>query len=203
MPLYQMRNPAYSASMSPLTNGVVLGFSIAAPVGPIGLLVLRRSLGGGARAGLVCGLGAATADLCYGGLAAAGFTLLARWQAPAAAAGGLLLCWLAWQAWRTKASQAADGSGFASTFVLTLSNPMTILSFAALVAGAGAASSGWFMAGVFTGSLAWWMLLSCSAAALRPRFPAAGMVWLNRLSALVLLGFGLRALNTAARGFLG
>ncbi len=53
MPLYQMRNPAYSASMSPLTSGVVLGFSIAAPVGPIGLLVLRRSLGGGARAGLV------------------------------------------------------------------------------------------------------------------------------------------------------
>lgn len=189
--------------MSALMNGIVLGFSIAAPVGPVGLLVLRQSLAGGARAGLTCGLGAAAADLCYGALAAAGITLVARWQAPAGLAGGLLLCWLAWQAWRTNAEQAAEGGGFGSTFLLTLSNPMTILSFAALVAGAGAQSPMWFVAGVFTGSLIWWLVLSCSAALLRGRFPAEGMTWLNRASSLVLLGFGVRAISTAARGFPG
>lgn len=184
--------------MTPILDGAVLGFSIAAPVGPIGLLVVRRSLAAGVRAGLACGLGAALADLCYGALAAAGFTLLARWQRPAAALGGLLLCWLASGAWRASAAHAADGAGFLSTFLLTLSNPMTILSFAALVASAGAASPALFVAGVFSGSLAWWLLLSTSAAALRGRFPSSAMLWGNRLSALVLLAFGLLALARAA-----
>ncbi|MBI4891637.1 MAG: LysE family transporter [Acidobacteria bacterium] len=183
-------------------NGAVLGFSIAAPVGPIGLLVIRQSLSRGARAGLRCGLGAALADLCYGALAAGGVTLLAQWQQPAALCGGLLLCWLAWKAWRAEAAQPAGGSGFTATFLLTLSNPMTILAFAALVAGAGAASPGWFMAGVFSGSLAWWLVLSSTASALRGRFPAASMVWLNRASAAVLFAFGVRALSTAACGLL-
>ncbi len=197
-----MPDSPYSAAMTPYWNGAVLGFSIAAPVGPIGLLVIRQSLSGGARAGLRCGLGAAVADLCYGALAAAGVTLFARWQEQAALCGGLLLCWLAWKAWGAGAAQAAAGSGFITTFLLTLSNPMTILAFAAMVAGAGAASPAWFMTGVFSGSLAWWLVLSSAAAALRGRFPQAGMAWLNRASALVLFAFGLRALSTAVRGIL-
>ena len=181
-----------------MLSGSILGFSIAAPVGPIGLLVLRRSLTDGARAGVSSGLGAATADLGYGALAAFGITLLAQWQRPAAMAGGVILLWLGWKSWRSIATTEGGAGGFGATFLLTLSNPMTILSFAALVAGAGVASPAWFIAGVFTGSLAWWVLLSTFAATLRRQFPATAMKWLNRASAVVLIVFGLRALASAA-----
>ncbi len=189
--------------MHPLWNGCGLGFAIAAPVGPIGLLVLQQSINRGMTAGLRCGLGAALADLCYGVLAAAGFTLVARWRAPTALIGGLVLLWLAWRAWRLSGpTRQAPGEGFLSTFLLTLSNPMTILSFAALVAGAGAESPALFVTGIFSGSLAWWLLLSTLAGALGARMTVSAHIWLNRGSALVLAAFGLRALSTAAVAFL-
>lgn len=189
--------------MHPLATGSILGFSIAAPVGPIGLLVLRRSLAQGTAAGFVSGLGAATADLCYGALAAYGITFLAAWQAPAALLGGGFLCWLAWRTWRSAAcTQAARSAGFAGTFALTLSNPMTILSFAAMVAGTGAASPAWFIAGVFAGSVLWWAALAMGAGLLRERLAPTHLIWLNQGSSLVLLAFGLSALSTAVRGFL-
>jgi len=189
--------------MHPVVTGSVLGFSIAAPVGPIGLLVLRRSLAQGAGAGFVSGLGAATADLCYGALAAFGITFLAAWQTPAAALGGGFLCWLAWRTWRSAAcSEAAENTGFAGTFALTLSNPMTILSFAAMVAGTGAASPAWFMTGVFAGSVLWWAMLAAGAGLLRDKLAPAHLVWINKGSALILLAFGVSALSTAVRGFL-
>ena len=189
--------------MHPLMTGSILGFSIAAPVGPIDLLVLRRSRTKGATVGFVSGLGAATADLCYGALAAFGITFLAAWQTPAAVLGGAFLCWLAWQTWRSAACvNAAESTGFSGTFALTLSNPMTILSFAAMVAGTGAASPAWFMTGVFAGSVLWWAMLAASAGLLRERIAPPHLVWLNRSSALILLAFGVSALRTAVRGFL-
>jgi threonine/homoserine/homoserine lactone efflux protein len=189
--------------MHPLAAGSVLGFSIAAPVGPIGLLVLRRSLAQGVTAGFVSGLGAATADLCYGALAAFGITFLAAWQAPAALLGGGFLCWLAWRTWRGAGCERAAGStGFAGTFALTLSNPMTILSFAAMVAGTGATSPAWFLAGVFAGSVLWWAMLAAGAGLMRERLSTAHLVWLNRGSAMILLAFGVSALSTAVRGYL-
>lgn len=182
--------------MDAFFKGIVLGFSIAAPVGPIGLLVLRRSLAGGMRAGFVCGLGAAAADLCYGALAVFGVTLLASWQRPAALIGGVLLCWLAWQTLRSQpGEQAAQGSGFWSTFLLTVSNPMTILAFAAMVAGVGASAPGWFVGGVFTGSMVWWAMLSTAASLLRQKVTPGAFVWINRVAACVLFGFGVRALS--------
>lgn len=184
--------------MDAFWKGIVLGFSIAAPVGPIGLLVLRRSLAGGMGAGFICGLGAAVADLCYGALAVFGVTLMASWQRPAALLGGLLLCWLAWQTLRSRpGSEAARGSGFWSTFLLTLSNPMTILSFAAMAAGVGAAAPSLFIAGVFSGSLLWWAILSTGAALLRQRVTPVLFVWINRVAACVLFGFGLSVLSKA------
>lgn len=193
--------------MHPVATGSILGFSIAAPVGPIGLLVLRRSLAQGAGAGFVSGLGAATADLCYGALAAFGITFLAAWQTPAAALGGAFLCWLAWRTWRSAAcSEAAESAGFAGTFALTLSNPMTILSFAAMVAsmgaGTGAATPAWFMTGVFAGSVLWWAMLAAGAGLMRDRLAPAHLVWINKGSALILLAFGVSALSTAVRGLL-
>lgn len=188
--------------MDALLRGLILGFSIAAPVGPIGLLVIRRSLTAGAGPGFISGLGAATADLCFGALAAFGLTLLARWQQPAALLGGLLLCWLAWKTLRSQAGEEAQGSGFFSTFLLTLSSPMTILSFAAMVAGVGATAPGWFIAGVFLGSLAWWAILSSGAALFRHRITPMAFIWINRTAAAILFVFGITVLSRAVSGFL-
>lgn len=188
--------------MHPLATGSILGFSLAAPVGPIGLLALRRSLTQGTTAGFVSSLGAAMADLCYGGLAAFGSTFLSAWQTPTAMVGGEFLCCLAWRPWRSAASvQAAETTEFASTFALTLSKPMTILSFAAMVAGTGAASPAWFMTGVFAGSVLWWAMLATGAGLLRERITPLHLTWVNRGSALILLAFGVSALSTAVRGF--
>ncbi|WP_321473206.1 LysE family transporter [uncultured Paludibaculum sp.] len=182
--------------MDAFWKGIVLGFSIAAPVGPIGLLVLRRSLTSGMRAGFICGLGAAAADLCYGALAVLGVTMLAAWQRPAAVIGGLLLFWLAWQTLRSEpGTEAAQGSGFWSTFLLTVSNPMTILAFAAMVAGVGATAPVWFVGGVFTGSMIWWAILSTSASLMRQRVTPVAFVWINRVAACVLFGFGLSVIG--------
>lgn len=152
-------------------------------------------------AGFVSGLGAAMADLCYGALAAYGITFLAAWQTPAAIFGGAFLCWLAWKTWSTaECTHAPASAGFGGTFALTISNPMSILAFAAMVAGTGAASPPWFIAGVFCGSALWWAALASAAGLMRERVGATHLVWLNRGSALILLAFGFSALSTAVRG---
>src|SRR5215468_7091379 len=131
-------------------KGLALGFSIAAPVGPIGLLCIRRTLSGGWRVGLATGMGAATADMVYGLVAAAGLTavteLLVSARQPLQFAGGAALMLLGLTFLRADApgerAGAADPTGlaaaYASTFVLTLTNPATILSFVAVMAGLGA-----------------------------------------------------------------
>ena len=189
-------------------KGGVLGFSIAAPVGPIGVLCIRRSITDGRLMGFLSGLGAATADATYGLVAAAGLTVvsgfLVRQQFWLGLIGGLFLCWLGVQTFRARPAEQsapADAQGvlsaYASTFLLTLTNPLTILSFAAMFAGAGlggAAGSvpaaSLVVAGVFSGSALWWLLLSFIAGALRGRFDRIWQRWLNRLSGIVIASFG-------------
>jgi putative LysE/RhtB family amino acid efflux pump len=186
-----------------IAKGLWLGFCIAAPVGPIGTLVLKRSLTRGFRAGLACGLGTALADLCYGVLAATGIHFAAACARPLAIAGGLLLLWLAWRSWHE--APPTDGlnppesvpRGTATTFLLTLSNPMTILSFAALIASTGGSSPGWFVLGVFSGSMLWWVTLSATASSLAPYLVHCGVL-LNRIAAITLAAFGLFTLYTRA-----
>jgi putative LysE/RhtB family amino acid efflux pump len=186
-----------------LAKGLWLGFCIAAPVGPIGTLVLKRSLTSGFRAGLACGLGAALADLCYGILAAAGIHFAAAYARPLAIAGGLLLLWLAWKSWQetSPSAEIKPRKGYlrnvAATFLLTLSNPMTILVFAAMIASAGSRSPGWFVIGVFSGSMLWWLTLSGAASSLTPYIAVRGVV-LNRIAAITLAAFGLWTLFTCA-----
>jgi putative LysE/RhtB family amino acid efflux pump len=183
-----------------IAKGVWLGFCIAAPVGPIGTLVLKQSLQWGFRAGLVSGLGAALADLCYGLLAATGVRLAANYTRPIAVVGGCFLLWLAWKAWGE--APAADGAipkrnglfrNVATTFVLTLSNPMTILSFAALIASTGTEAPEWFVVGIFSGSMLWWVILSLGSAWLAGFIKLRGAV-LNRVAALTLGAFGIWAI---------
>src|SRR2546427_8898961 len=159
-------------------RGLIVGFSIAAPVGPIGVLCIRRTLADGRVVGFVSGLGAAAADACYGGIAGFGLTAISNFlvgqQTWLRLLGGVFLCYLRWKTFITKpAEQAASvqGSGlagaFASTFVLTMTNPATILSFVAVFAGLGLGNrTGNFLAdgllvlGVFVGTAFWWLLLS-------------------------------------------
>lgn len=199
------------SSSPPVTafiQGLILGFSIAAPVGPIGLLCLRRSLANGRLAGLISGLGAATADAFYGLLAALGLTALSNflleYQSALQLSGGLFLLYVGLTTLRTRPAAIAAtapasshlGSAYLTTLLLTLSNPLTILSFLALFTGlpAGTASphdATTLVLGVFLGSAAWWLLLSCSAAALSSRLSHGGLRFLNVTSGLVLLAFGL------------
>ena len=184
-------------------KGLVLGFSIAAPVGPIGLLCIRRTLSSGFGAGVAGGLGTAAADALYAAVAAFGITAVAAAISTAATAlqaGGIaVLAWLGARTFfRPPASGAITGSHagvFAQTFFLTMTNPTTILSFAAvftgigLVNGSNAGRAAVLVAGTFAGSMAWWIILSGVVSRLRERLTPRVLVWINRGAGLALLAF--------------
>lgn len=197
-----------------LLRGILIGFSIAAPVGPIGVLCIRRTLADGRLIGFVTGLGAATADFTYGCVAGFGLTAVSSFLLGQRLwihlLGGLFLCYLGAHTFLARPSErpaapgAFDlglGSAYVSTVFLTLTNPATILSFAAVFAGLGVASTGGdysaagaLVAGVFLGSALWWLILSSGVAALRARVGERWLVWVNRVSGGILLGFGCLAL---------
>lgn len=195
-----------------LFRGLAIGFSIAAPVGPIGVLCIRRTLADGRAAGLVSGLGAATADAIYGCIAGFGLTFISHFlvsqQLWLRLVGGLFLCYLGIKTLLSKpAEQAAHAKAtgllgaYASTFFLTVTNPMTILSFVAIFAGLGLASTSGnyrsasiLVLGVFLGSALWWLLLSGGIGLFREKFTTTGLQWVNRISGLIITGFGLLAL---------
>lgn len=199
-----------------LGRGALIGFAIAAPVGPIGVLCIRRTLADGRAAGFVSGLGAASADTIYGLVAALGLGAVAEALAGAGIwlrlLGGLFLCYLGLRTLLERPAErpaAATGRGlagaYASTFLLTITNPATILSFAAVFAGLGAAggvggagSALLLVAGVFLGSAAWWLLLSSGVGLLRDRLTPRALRWVNIVAGLVILGFGLTALASLA-----
>jgi threonine/homoserine/homoserine lactone efflux protein len=195
-----------------LLRGLLIGFSIAAPVGPIGVLCLRRTLAEGRLAGLVSGLGAATADAFYGSIAGFGVTLIAnvlvQQQMVLRLVGGLFLCYLGVRTFLARpAEQSAQVQGqgllgnYASTLFLTLTNPVTILSFAGIFAGLGLSagadylSAGLLVLGVFLGSALWWLTLSTGASLLRSRLTPPVLRWLNRASGVVIAAFGVVALG--------
>jgi threonine/homoserine/homoserine lactone efflux protein len=196
-------------------QSLLIGFSIAAPVGPIGVLCIRRTLVYGLMAGLLSGLGAATADAVYGAIAGFGLTLISgvlveqSWWIRLV--GGLFLCYLgiatllsypAEEAARTGTDTRSLLGTYASTVFLTLTNPVTILAFIGIFAGLGLVDTGgdYGMAavmvfGVFCGSALWWLLLSGGVSLVRSRFNFKGLRWLNKISGAILLIFGIIALN--------
>ena len=199
-------------SLEFLGRGLLIGFSIAAPVGPIGLLCIRRTLADGRVVGLLSGLGAATADALYGAVAGFGLTFVADFLAEQRVwlrlVGGLFLLYLGARTFLAgPAERAATVRGFgllgayASTFALTLTNPTTILSFAAIFAGLGVAgasagyrSAGLLVLGVLLGSALWWCLLSGGVGFFRDRVTPRALRWVNRLSGTLILAFGVVAL---------
>jgi threonine/homoserine/homoserine lactone efflux protein len=195
-----------------LMRGIALGFSIAAPVGPIAVLCIRRTLAEGRASGLATGLGAATADALYGTVTALGLTVisaaLSQHSGSLRLFGGAFLCYLGLSTFAARPASgrnSASGQGmlraYASGLLLTLTNPMTILSFAAIFVGFGVADASQcaraaasVVLGTFTGSACWWLILASTVHVLRGRLDQRSLHWLNRVSGVALIAFGLSAL---------
>lgn len=196
-----------------LIKGIVIGFSIAAPVGPIGLLCIKQSMTHGPVAGLVTGLGAATADAFYGFVAGFGLTLITGFllsmKTQLHIIGGGFLVVMGWRTLKhrpvKKAGPDSDFKGYALSYVsalfLTLTNPMTIMAFMAIFAGLGLAASenGYaasciLVAGVFTGSTLWWIFLTLGTARLGRRLSYGLQEKMNRATGIILILFGIWAL---------
>ena len=194
-------------------QGAIIGFAIAAPVGPIGILCMRRTLANGRGSGLASGLGAATADATYGGVAGFGVTIistaLVSQQVLIRLLGGVFLLLLGVRTVFSvpRGLDRRSGGGLAgdylSTLALTFSNPVTIVAFAAIFAGLGITgqggdytAAGFLVAGVFAGSALWWVILSTIVSVFRGALGQGRMRWVNRISGLVIAGFGAVTLLT-------
>ncbi len=202
---------------------MIVGIGIAAPVGPIGLLCIQRTLNEGRRVGLVSGLGAASADALYGVVAAFGLTLVTAFLVEQrlwlGLGGGLFLLYLGVRTLLTPpASQPPaqtvaemDGArsnlwrAWGSTFLLTLTNPMTILAFVGIFAGAGLAAEGGALGavllvlGVFLGSALWWITLATAVSLARRRVTPHVLTWVNRGAGLLIVAFAVYALFSSVR----
>ncbi len=195
-------------------RGLLIGLSIAATVGPMSVLCIQRTLNKGQLYGLVSGLGIATADGAYGSIAAYGLTLITNFliheQIWIRLIGGLFLIYLGIKSILSIPPERAAilntktnsyPGAYSSTFFLTLTNPLTILSFAAIFAGigVGSASKSFFSAtmvvlGVFCGSTLWWIILTSVISLLREKMNYHWLLWINRISGAIITLFGTVAL---------
>jgi threonine/homoserine/homoserine lactone efflux protein len=191
-----------------LIKGFLAGLAIAAPVGPVNVLVASRTLAKNRLSGFLSGLGAATADAFYGAIA--GFSIsfiidfLKREEFWIRVLGGILLVGIGVLYFRKRpmslATQQPDSSGhsdYISALLLTLTNPTTVLSFVAVLAGMGMGEqrSKWLnfllVGGIFCGSMLWWTILVAIVNKLRDRFNEGAICWMNRIAGIAIGGFGL------------
>lgn len=195
-----------------IIKGFFIGFAIAIPVGPIGLLCIRRTLANGRFSGIVSGLGAATADGIYGTVAAFGITFVSdfivTYQMPLRCIGGLFLCYLAYKSFFSPVVMSIavkrehnPVSDYFTTLLLTLTNPVTIFAFAAVFAavGVGVAGSSYVNAsalviGVMSGSMTWWTMLSGLVGTFAAKCTARNIQLINRISGIGMGLFGVAVL---------
>lgn len=195
-------------------RGLVIGFTIATAVGPISLLTIRRTLAHGHVYGLVSGLGVATADATYAAIAAFGLTaltsVLVSGRLVLGLVGGLIIAALGVRTMLSQPGEVARDAArpglpaaFASIYALTMTNPMTILSFAAvfagigLVAGSSVADAAVLTLCVWIGSILWWVLLTSIVSWARERVSTRALLWVNRISGAALVVFGAVAIAVA------
>lgn len=201
-------------------QGILMGFLVAVPVGPVGLLCINRALTQGPRLGLVSGLGVAAADALAASIALLGLTLISNplvtQQVWLRSAGGLFLCYLGVRTFLAKPPARVESSkesgifsAAASTFFLTVTNPVTVSSFVAIFAAFAVGSSGetplsaaMLIGGVFVGSALWWVLLSVGLRLLGARLSSGRLWWVSRISGVAITGFGFVVLfNVWQKGF--
>lgn len=192
-------------------RALVIGFTIAATVGPISLLTIRRTIEHGRVYGLASGLGVATADASYAGIAAFGLTavtgLLVSGHFILGLAGGLIIVAIGLRTMLREPGRIATDrrrpgllGAYASIYALTMTNPLTILVFAAVFAGLGFGVGSSFLdataitLAVWIGSALWWLLLTAVVAWFRDRLSATVYRWINRISGAALVVFGVYAM---------
>lgn len=199
-------------------RGIMLGLMISAPVGPIGLLCIRRTAQKGLAVGFATGMGAAIADACFGAMAAFGVAAILVWiadiQTEIRIGGGVILAFMAWNAWhkKPKLQAAQDVSvgnilrAFISGLALTCTNPVTILAVLAVVATLGGKMDKYeasiLTAGIFTGAASWWIMLAGGVAVFRRHFNERTILFINRGTALLLLAIAVYAAVTGAETLL-
>jgi threonine/homoserine/homoserine lactone efflux protein len=199
-------------------EGAAIGFLIAVPVGPAAVLCIRRSITVGAVAGYMTGIGAALGDAVFGAVAAFGLSFVEqfvqereRWLIGIGGVGLIIMGWTTMRHRpRTVGDPVADDRDHrvsthfqyaSSSFFITVFNPLTVMAFGAAFAGrnlagvgANLADAALLVAAVFCGALAWWTIICAAAVSLRATFTGTGLLWLNRCSGAVILGFGVVAL---------
>jgi len=194
-----------------LIGGIIVGLMIAIPVGPVNILCIHRTLEGGWKSGVISGLGAATADMLYGGVAGFSITLVVQFvvreQFWIRFLGGILLVILGISYFfkqpeplSAQTQERANAySDLRSTFLLTLTNPTTVLSFLAILAalGIGHQRQWWLtvflVGGIFCGSMLWWIVLGSIVNLFRDRFNDRSLRLMNRFAGLLIVGFGIAA----------
>jgi threonine/homoserine/homoserine lactone efflux protein len=202
-------------------KGAIVGMLIAAPVGPINVLVIRRTLVHGRLAGIASGLGAALADTVFGAIAALGISMLQGFleqeRTLLSLTGAAVLVVMAVRMLRRPAPQLQAGSDpaslfadFTSTLFLTLTNPITVLSFMAVFAAFGVRPDGrvgdddiLLLAGVMSGASAWWLAVVEGVSLFRDRFTTTGLTWANRIAAIIILAFAAAVAGEVALRALG
>lgn len=200
-------------------RGLVLGLMIAAPVGPIGLLCIRRTIHKGLLIGFATGLGAAGADTIFGAFAAFSVAVilefLKHYDHPIRLLGGAFLLLVAWHTWydpprqppQSKISATGILTALLSGFVITMTNPVTMFAILAVVATFGGLHSDRdaliLVVGIFWGSTLWWMLLSGGVSLVRGHFTENRVVLINRVTAAALAILACWVVISSVAGFLG
>jgi len=194
-------------------KGIAIGFAMAVPVGPIGIMCIRKTLTEGRLRGMIIGFGAATADLLYGSVAAFGLTIISDtlisqkfWIR---LIGGALLLFLGIRTFRAKPTDPKrhiNSSGmlrsYLTTLFLTLTNPLTIFAFIAVFAALGLGdglsyfSASLLVVGVFIGSSLWFLILSSGSLFFRERLDLVGLSWVNKIAGILIIISGLIAIGS-------
>jgi threonine/homoserine/homoserine lactone efflux protein len=194
-------------------KGLVIGFAMAIPIGPIGIICVRKTLTEGRMHGMVIGLGAATADLFYGSVAAFGLTIISdtlnNQRVWIRLVGGALLLFLGIRTFRARPADpnlplrnAGVLRSYFTTIFLTFTNPITIFAFIAVFSalglgeGLGFFSASILVSGVFLGSGLWFLILSSGVTLFRKKLDLAGMKWVNKIAGILIIISGLIALGS-------
>ncbi len=195
-----------------LIKGAIVGFSIAAPVGPIGVLCIRRTLASGKLSGLFSGMGAAAANVLYGAILVSGLTLISdcliKMNLWLHIMGGSFLFYLGIKTFLAKPKDVTKkishktlATDFVSTFFLTLANPLTIFAYLAVFTsfeltnlGGNWLSNFSLVLGIFIGATTWWFLLSEVVSYFGKKVNQKAMIIVNRITGIIISGFGLLAI---------
>ena len=190
-----------------LLKGILIGLIFGIPAGAVGALCVQRTLQSGMKSGIITGLGSSAADCFYAVVGAFGITIisdfLTRFKIPINIVGGLLILAMGISTLLKKQSETTNGEAkanyrtmFLSAFSVGITNPAAVLTFLfafsyfGIDGKLGAANGIALVAGVFLGTLIWWITLSAIARKIKEKFGEKGFKGLNKIFGIIMIGFG-------------